>query len=610
MEKDQLSRKLAVILHADVVGSTSLVQKNEVLAHERIQAVFRQFSETINSYGGITRELRGDALVAEFERASDAVTAALAFQAQNEKLNATLTDEIQPALRIGISLSEVIIADNTITGVGVVLAQRLEQLAEPGGVVVQGSVSETVPTRLPFEFNNLGEQSLKGIDQPVRAYTTILQPGADLPAPEKLSYKPENDLTPAGANDTPSLGMDEKPSIAVLPFNNMSGDPEQEYFADGIAEDITTALSRFHDLLVVARNSAFSYRGTSVDVRRIGQELDVQYVLEGSVRRASNRVRITAQLIEAQSGNHVWAERFDRPLDDVFEVQDEITALVASTVGRQVTIAEYRVTRNRAVQDLDYRGLLHRAMWYMDKVTAEDCVKAREHAQQALDRNPEYSGGYSLMAYVSIIELVFGWGGNRRAQLFAEATEYATKGISLDPDDEVAHAVMGDIYWFSGDHDAAIKEGEAILQLNPNFPFAYGLIGSVHACSGSAYYQQAVENLEHAIRLSPNDPWLQFYFSHRGLAEFCNENYDEAINWFQQSIQRNSNSAAPHCRLAAALALKGETKKAKTAINDALRIEPGLSISVLRQHISQVYRHGQDFETYAQALLLAGLPEE
>jgi TolB-like protein/class 3 adenylate cyclase/Tfp pilus assembly protein PilF len=610
VEKDHLSRKLAVILHADVVGSTLLVQKNEALAHKRIQAAFHQFSETIDSYGGVTRELRGDALVAEFERASDAVAAAIAFQAQNGKLNSTLADEIHPDLRIGISLGEVIIADNTITGVGVVLAQRLEQLAEPGGVVVQGSVFETVPTRLPFEFKNLGEQTLKGIDQPVRAYTPILQPGADLPAPEELSYKPAIEPAPAGVNDPSSLDIDEKPSIAVLPFNNMSGDPEQEYFADGIAEDITTALSRFHDLLVVARNSAFTYRGTAVDVRQIGQELDVQYVLEGSVRSASNRVRITAQLIEAQSGNHVWAERFDRPLEDVFEVQDEITALVASTVGRQVTIAEYRATRDRAVQDLDYRGLLHRAMWYMDKVTAEDCVKAREYAQQALDRYPNYSGGYSLMAYVSIIELIFGWGGDRRAQLFPEATEYATKGISLDPDDELAHATMGDIYWLSGDHDAAIKEGETILQLNSNFPFGYGLIGSVHACSGSTYYQQAVENLEHAIRLSPNDPWLQFYFSFRGLAEFFNQNYDEAINWFQRSIQRNSNSAAPRCRLAAALALKGELEKAKAALGDALQIEPGLSLSVLRQRISQMYRNEQDFETYAQALRLAGLPEE
>jgi class 3 adenylate cyclase len=236
MEKDQLSRKLAVILHADVVGSTSLVQQNETLAHERIQAVFHQFSETIISYGGITRELRGDALVAEFERASDAVPAALAFQVLNREFNSKLDDDIQPQLRIGISLGEVIIADNTITGAGVVLAQRLEQLAEPDGVVLQGSVSETIPARMPFEFESLGEQVLKGFDQPVRAFAVKLKPSEELPVPEVST-------TPQKADST-TLEIPDKPSIAVLPFNNMSGDPEQEFFADGIAEDIAQQLLR------------------------------------------------------------------------------------------------------------------------------------------------------------------------------------------------------------------------------------------------------------------------------------------------------------------------------------------------------------------------------
>lgn len=609
MEKDQLSRKLAVILHADVVGLTALVVQDEARAHERIQAAFGQFSGTVHSHGGITRELRGDALVAEFERASDAVTAAIAFQLQNNKTNSALVDDIQPVLRIGISLGEVIIADNTVTGVGVVLAQRLEQLAEPGGVVVQSSVSETVPTRLPFEFESLGEQSLKGIDQPIRAFTAILQSGAALPAPEELFSKADNESAADTDTAQPS-DIDDIPSIAVLPFDNMSGDPEQEFFADGIAEDITTALSRFHDLLVVARNSAFVYRGSSVDVRQVGKDLDVQYVLEGSVRTASNRVRITAQLIEAESGNHLWAERFDRPLEDVFDVQDEITALVASTVGRQVTLAEYRATRSRDVRDLACRGLLHRAMWHMDKVTAEDCIKAREYALQAIDQYPDSYVGYSMIAYISIIELIFGWGGDRRAHLFSEATEYATKGLELNPDDEIAHSVVGDIYWLSGNHDAAIKEGEIILQLNPSYPFGYGLIGNIYACSGADYYQRAVENLEYAIRLSPNDPWLQFYFSFRGLAEFWIENYDEAIDWYQRSIHRNPNSTLTLCRIAAALALKGDTEKARSTLETALEIEPDLTVSNLTQRISQVYRNEQDWDTYAQALRLAGLPEE
>jgi TolB-like protein/Tfp pilus assembly protein PilF len=602
MEKEQLSRKLAVILHADVVGSTSLVQKNETLAHERIQAVFHQFSETINSYGGITRELRGDALVAEFERASDAVPAALAFQAINGESNSRLDDDIQPQLRIGISLGEVIIADNTITGAGVVLAQRLEQLAEPDGVVLQGSVSETIPARMPFEFDNLGEQVLKGFDQPVRAIAVKLQSGEELPEPEVST-------TPQRADST-TLEISDKPSIAVLPFNNMSGDPEQEFFADGISEDIITALSRFHGILVIARNSSFVYRDTSVDMRQVGRELNVQYVLEGSVRTASNRVRISAQLIEAHSGNHVWAERFDRSLEDVFDVQDEITALVASTVSQQMSVAEYRGAVSHAEQDLDYRGLYHRGMWYMNKVTAEGCIKAREYTEQILEQYPGHVGGYSLMAYVNMIEFVYGWGEERRAQMIPDAAEYATKAIRIDPDDEMSHTMLGAVYWMSGKHDDAINECETVLRLNPNFAYAYGILGIVHAYSGSKYYQQAVECLDRAIGLSPNDPWLQFFFAHRGTAEFFNQNLDAAIGWYHRSIQRNPDLPNAHRYLAAALALKGEMEKSRHAIADVLRTDPNCSISNLRQRLSQAFRHEEDFDFYIRGLQLAGLPEE
>jgi class 3 adenylate cyclase len=256
MGKDHLSRKLAVILHADVVGSTVLVQQNDALAHERIQAAFRHFSETIKNYGGVTRELRGDALLAEFERASDAVAAALAFQDSNEQENLSLDDDIQPKLRIGISLGEVIIADNTITGAGVVIAQRLEQLAEPGGVVVQGSVSETVPTRLPYEFESLGEQVLKGFDKPVRAFAVRLRVGEQLPLPDTDAKQQNETAFLDETSKQPATTEQGKLSIAVLPFENMSGDAEQEYFSDGISEDIITELSRFHDLFVIARHSS------------------------------------------------------------------------------------------------------------------------------------------------------------------------------------------------------------------------------------------------------------------------------------------------------------------------------------------------------------------
>ena len=258
------SRKLAVILHADVVSSTELVQRDESIAHERIQDSFRHFSETIAAYGGITQEIRGDALVAEFSRASDAVTAAIAFQIENSASNTELEDEIQPKLRIGISLGEVIVADNTITGAGIVLAQRLEQLAAPGGVVVQGSVSETVPKRLPFDFKSLGEQTLKGFDQPIRAFAVQLKPGKQIPNSESEIVTPEIEMN--DAHKRPPLKLPDKPSIVVLPFSNISSDPEQEYFSDGVSEDIITDLSKVSGLFVIARNSAFAYKERAFNV--------------------------------------------------------------------------------------------------------------------------------------------------------------------------------------------------------------------------------------------------------------------------------------------------------------------------------------------------------
>ena len=305
MGRDQLSRKLAVILHADVVGSTSLVQQDETLAHKRIQATFHQFSETISSYGGVTHELRGDALVAEFDRASDAVPAALAFQILNGEFNARLNDDIQPQLRIGISLGEVIIADNTITGAGVVLAQRLEQLADSGGIVVQGAVSETVPTRMPFDFESLGEQKLKGFELPVRAFAVSLKSGESVPLPEPNANKLDKTV-PLNESSVQSVTTEiGKPSIAVLPFNNMSGDEEQEYFSDGMTEDMITELSRFHDLFVIARHSSFAFKNQAFDIVDIGNKLGVQYLVEGSVRKSSGHVRITAQLIEVATGSGI-----------------------------------------------------------------------------------------------------------------------------------------------------------------------------------------------------------------------------------------------------------------------------------------------------------------
>jgi len=288
---DAPSRKLVVLVHADVVGSTALVQLDESLTHQRIQDTFRRFAETIAAHGGVAHEIRGDALVAEFSRASDAVSASTAFQIANTTHNEGLSDDVRPVVRIGIAMGEVVIADNTITGEGVVLAQRLEQLADPGGVCIQGAAYETVPKRLPFAYENLGERELKGFHEPIRVYAVKKKSQANAPTQRKAA--------------APDLA--DNPSIGILPFANMSGDPEQEYFSDGITEDIITELSKISGLLVISRNSTFTYKGKATKVQEICRDLGVRYVLEGSVRKAGQRVRITAQLIDGISGGHLWA---------------------------------------------------------------------------------------------------------------------------------------------------------------------------------------------------------------------------------------------------------------------------------------------------------------
>ena len=372
MTEDRLPSKFAFILHADVAGSTELVRRNEHVAHKRIQETFRRFSDIISTYHGHVRELRGDALLAEFERASGAASAALAFQAEHKDYLSSLDDPIRPRVRVGIAMGEVIIADDTITGAGVVLAQRLEQLSEPGGVVIQGAVYETIPRRLPFSYDNLGNQELKGFEELIRAYSVSLDAGNSIP-PAEESISPIEKLT---------LALPNKPSIAVLPFDNMSSDPEQGYFSDGITEDIITTLSKVPDLFVIARNSAFTYKGTAIDVKQVAQDLGVRYVVEGSVRKAGQRVRVTAQLIDALTGHHLWADRYDRDLSDIFALQDEITREIVTAVDVELTEGDQIRAWRDGAGDMAAYEYFAKGRDYFSRITP----KAISQAQQEFER--------------------------------------------------------------------------------------------------------------------------------------------------------------------------------------------------------------------------------
>lgn len=420
----RLSGKLAVILHADIAGSTALVRQDERLAHERTQNTFRRLSEVIDQYHGRVLELRGDALLAEFERASDAVSAALTFQADQSNNNAQLSDDIQPAVRVGIAMGEVIIADNTVTGAGVVLAQRVEQLAEPGGVLIQGAAYETIPARFPFEYEDLGGREMKGFDKPVRIFSASLKNDSALPDPEQPGHRSRTALIAMVASAIVAAGvlliwlepwerteeaasvermafpLPDKPSIAVLPFTNMSDDQAQEYFVDGMTEDLITDLSNLSGLFVIARNSVFTYKGKAVKVRQVAEELGVRYVLEGSVRRAGDQVRINAQLIDATSGGHIWAKRYDGSIEDVFALQDRVSAQIVSALAANITTDESaRLEHAQTNSTQAYDAYLH-GMQHYAKGTPDHYAEAARFLHQALEFDPDFARAHAALASV------------------------------------------------------------------------------------------------------------------------------------------------------------------------------------------------------------------
>jgi adenylate cyclase len=597
MKKNPLSRKLAVILHADVVGSTALVRRNEILAHERIQAAFHKFSDTIAIYGGIAHELRGDALVAEFNRASDAVTAALAFQINSGAFNATLDDDIRPEIRIGISLGEVVIADGTITGAGVVLAQRLEQLAEPGGIVVQGTVSETVPSRIPFDFESLGEQVLKGFDQPVRAFAARLRQGQELPAPEAI-------VTPRTA-EPESLQAPDKPSIAVLPFANMSNDPEQDYFADGIAEDIITALSHNKQWFVVARNSSFAYKGRNVDIREIAKELGVRYVLEGSVRRGGNQLRITGQLIEAESGTHLWADRFDGDLVDVFALQDRITESVVGAIEPSLRVAEIARSKRKPPNDIGAYDLYLQALPHLFALRPERNEQALALLHKAIELDPNYAPALANLAWGYEERLTRAWGayGNDDEGM---AVALARRAITADRDDALVLVLAGFVLvMIAREYNQGLETVNRARELNPNIAFVSVMIGGVLNICGNP--EEGLSCVEDAIRVSPGDPEAFIFYTVAASSHLMCGRPAEACDLATKSARMYADWDTTYRILASALAQLGRMDEARAAVAKLLDLSPTVTVSQLRA--LWPIRSPETLNMILDGLRSAGLPE-
>lgn len=597
MNKDPLHRKLAVILHADVVESTALVQQNETLAHQRMQAAFHDFSMTIAAFGGNTREIRGDALVAEFERASDAVAAAVAFQSATPDPDSTQGDDIQPILRIGVSLGEVVIADNTVTGAGVVLAQRLEQLADPGGVVVQGSVAETVPGRMPFDFDSLGEQTLKGFDYPVRAFAVRLRPGQAVPIPEARAA--------TGSSEPEQREPPDKPSIAVLPFANMSNDPEQEYFADGISEDIITALSRIKQWFVIARNSSFAYKGRHVDIREIARELGVRYVLEGSVRKSGNRLRITGQLIEAESGSHLWAEKFDGDLEDVFALQDRITESVVGAIEPSLRLAEIARSKRKPPTDIGAYDLFLQALPHLYAIRPEPNQQALKLLHQALELDPNYAPALAYLAWGYEERVTRAWGAYGEDDA-ATAVTLARRAIAADRDDALVMVLAGfTLVMVARDYDQGLEAVNRAREINPNIAFVSFLVGAAMNISG--YPDEALASIEDAIRVSPGDPGAFFFHTVAAMSHLMLGRPAEAWEATKRSARIYAGWDTTYRIMAPALVQLGRMEEAREAVAKLRELAPDISVSRLRERWP--VRNQDNLNMMLDGLRAAGLPE-
>jgi adenylate cyclase len=498
-------RKLAAILAADVAGYSRLTGLDEEGTLKRLRKHRRELiNPAVALHRGRVVKTTGDGILIEFPSVVDAVRCALDVQRGMDGRNADMPTEQRIEFRVGINLGDVVVEGDDLLGDGVNVAARLEGIAEPGGICISEAAYHQIRDKLDLNFEDAGEQQLKNIARPVRTYRLRLDSTA----------KPK-----------PALPLPEKPSIAVLPFQNMSGDPEQEYFADGITEDIVTALSRFRWFFVIARNSSFAYKGRSVDVKQAARDLGVRYVLEGSVRRSGKRIRITAQLIDAITGTHIWAERYDRDLTDIFDVQDEITERVAGAIEPELLKTEGLAAISRT-ENLSAWDLVRQGMWNFHQVTRETHLRARELFRQAIALDPNLPEAHIWLARVSAGVGAYGWTEDPKSDL-REGTQAALRAVQLDERNPYSHYALAIISVFSGELEQAVRAAEKAIELSPSFALGHLVLGMARLFSGRP--ESAIEPLEHGIRLSPFDPQNFVWFQVLSLAEYFGGNREAAL---------------------------------------------------------------------------------
>jgi len=627
-DEQTTARKLSAILSADVEGYSLLMADDEAGTVEKLKAYRESMNVLIQSHSGRVVDAVGDNLLAEFSSAVEAVECAVEMQADLKEKNDILPEDRRLEFRIGINIGDVIQDGDRIYGGGVNVAARIEGLAEPGGICISRNAYDHIKDKLKLGYDYLGQHEVKNIKDPVRVYKVLMAPGdegkliGEKPEPSgkrwstlavatiailigiivwQFNYEKPTPIEVASVENM-AFPLPEKPSIAVLPFDNMSGDPNQEYLSDGMAEEIITALSKLPYLFVIARNSTFSYKGKPVKIGRVAEELGVQYVLEGSVRRDSDRVRVTAQLIDAIKGHHLWAERYERELKDTFALQDEITGNILSALAVKLTKGEQATIRREDTDNLEAHLKILQAIWYLRRDTKEGHMMARKLGEEAMAIDPEYARPYALLAGWHVRDVFFGWSKSRKESL-ANALKLAQKAISLDDAYPGGYWALSSIYMFKRQYQRARAEAERAITLDPNRADAYSQLGAVLWMEGRP--QEAIAPLEMAIRINPIAPSI--YYRRLGGAYRDLGRYEEAIVQLKKAVNLTPDSLYAHVGLAATYSLAGRNEEAHYEVSEILRIQPKFSLDSVAKR--SPFKHKADIDRVAGALRKAGLPE-
>jgi len=546
------TRRLAAILAADIVGYSRLMGLDEAGTVQAVREHRVAADPLIAQHDGRIFKTTGDGVLIEFASVVGAVECALALQQMAAERNAAVAGDRRMEWRIGVHLGDVLIEGDDILGDGVNIAARLEGIAEPNGICISEDAFRQVRGKVEVEFADLGEQSLKNIARPLRAYRV----GLSATAPQPIS-------APA------TLPLPDKPSIAVLPFANMSSDPEQEFFADGIADDVITALSHYPSLFVIARNSSFTYKGRAVDVKQVGRDLGVRYVLEGSLRKAGSRIRVTAQLVEAETGKHTWAGRYDRDLADIFAVQDEITEAVTTAVAPAIADAELRRALRKPPDSVDAWATYQRGVWHLGKATADDYELAKTFFRRAIDLDPNFPDGYCGLATVEIrAAATFRAGSVAEAQSSAE--RLAHTAVALDGNNAFAHSCLCFALFARGDHRGAVAEADQALALSPNLAAGYFQRGTALIYSGRP--QEGLRDLQMSLKLEPRGPNLAISLHHVAVGQYFSRAYEKAVEAAEASVRSFPEYPSPYRWLAAAFGQLGCLEAAGEALGKAKAI--------------------------------------